>query len=90
MSDYETNLPNLTEDSWVGVSSRQRRRHWEALRAMVLGRAVNDVIAMLHRVRSSRRAVGWRPCRVMELVAAQQDVREVMYLLLDFDVHCDL
>jgi hypothetical protein len=57
---------------------------------MVLGRAVDDVIAVLCQVRHSRRAVGWRPCRVMELAAAKQDVREVMYLLLDVDVHCDM
>ncbi len=72
MSDYVTNLPNLTEDSWVGVPSRQRRRLWEAL---VLGRAVDDVVAMvLPQVCHSRSAVGRRPCRVMELAAAQQDV----------------
>ncbi len=84
------NLPNLADDSWVGVPSRQRRHHWEALRGMVLARAVDYVVAVLRRVRHSRRAVGWRPCRVMELAAAQQDVREVMYLLLDINVHCDM
>ena len=90
MSDYVANPPNLTEDSWVGVPSRQRRLHWEALRGMVLARAVDDIITVLRRVRHSRRAVGWRPCRVMELAAAQQDVREIMYLLLDVNVHSDM
>ncbi len=71
MSDYVTNLPNLTEDSWVRVPSRQRWCLWEAL---VLDRAVDDVVAVLRQVCHSRRAVGWRPCRVMELAAAQQDV----------------
>jgi hypothetical protein len=28
--------------------------------------------------------------RVMELAAAQQDVRELMFLLLDVNVHCDM
>jgi hypothetical protein len=84
MSDYVSTLPNLTEDSWLGVPSHQC--HWEALRVMVLSRAVNDIsVTMLRRVRH-----GWRPFRAMELAAAQQDVREIMYLLLDADVHCDM
>jgi hypothetical protein len=80
MSVYISTIPSLTKDSWVGVLSRQRRRHWEALRKMVLSRAVGEITVMLRRARHSRRD-GWRPCRAMKLVAAEQDVREVMYLL---------
>jgi len=57
---------------------------------MVLSKAVDNVVAMLRRVRHSHRAVGWRPYRAMELAAAEQDLLEVMYLLLDADVHCDM
>ncbi len=61
MSDYVANPPSLTEDSWVGVPSRQRRRHWEALRGMVLARAVDDIITVLRRVRHSAVRSGGGP-----------------------------
>jgi hypothetical protein len=78
MSNYVSTIPSLTKDSWVGVPSR---RHWEALRKMVLSRAVGEITVMLRRARHSRRANGWRPCSATELAAAEQGVREVMYLL---------
>jgi hypothetical protein len=86
MSDYLPILPPITEDSWVGAPSHQVRRHWEVTRRLVLEVATNDVRDILRRVRKSRRAAGWRPCRAMELDAALQDVRGLLYLLVEVGV----
>jgi hypothetical protein len=82
--------PSLTEDSWVDVPSHRRRRHWEVMRKVVMCRSIENIGAMLQRVRHSRRACGWRPCREMELAAALQDVRELLYHLVEENVHSDM
>ncbi len=82
--------PSLTEDSWVGVPSHRRRHHWEVMRKVVMCRSIENIGAMLQRVRHSRRACGWRPCREMELAAALQDVRELLYHLVEENVHSDM
>jgi hypothetical protein len=82
MSDYLPVMPLITEDSWVGVPSHQVRRHWEVTRRLVLEVATDDVRDILCRVWKSMRAAGWRPCRVMELDAALQDVRGLLYCWL--------
>jgi hypothetical protein len=86
MSDYLPVMPLITEDPWVGVPSHQVRRHWEVTRRLVLEVATDDVRDILRRVQKSRRAAGWRPCRVMELDAALQDVRGLLYLLVEVGV----
>ncbi len=86
MSDYLPVTPLITEDSWVGIPSHQVRRHWEVTRRLVLEVATDDVRDILLRVRKSRRAAGWRPCRVIELDAALQDVRGLLYLLVEVGV----
>jgi hypothetical protein len=53
-------------------------------------RSIENISAMLHRVCHSRRACGWRPCRAMELAAALQDVRQLLYHLVEEDVHSDM
>ncbi len=80
----------LSDDSWVGVPSRQRRRHWEVVRRLVLERATDDVLAVTRRIRACRRTNGWRPCRGMEVAAAEQDVYELIYLLVDQEVYTDM
>jgi hypothetical protein len=79
--------PLLTVDSWVGVPSHRRRRHWEVMRKVVMCRSIEN---MLQRVRHSRHAYGWRPCRAMELAAALQDVCELRYHLVEENVHSDM
>jgi hypothetical protein len=70
--------PLLTEDSWVGVPSHRRCRYWEVMRKVVMCRSIENIGAMLQRVR----------CRAMELAAALQDVRE--YHLVEENVHSDM
>ena len=53
---------------------------------MVLEVATDDVRDIFRRVRKSRRAAGWHPCRAMELDAALQDVRGLLYLLVEVGV----
>ena len=53
---------------------------------MVLEVATDDVRDIFRRVRKSRRAAGWRPCWAMELDAALQDVRGLLYLLVEVGV----
>ncbi len=78
MSNYLPILPPITEDTWVRVPSHQIRRHWEMTRRLVLEVATD----IFRRVRNSRRAAGCRPCWAMELDAALQDVRGLLYLLV--------
>jgi hypothetical protein len=80
----------LTDDSWVGVPSRQRRCHWEVVRWLVLKRATDDMLAVTRRIRTCRRTNGWRPCRAMEVAGAEQDVYEIIYLLVDQEVYTDM
>jgi hypothetical protein len=63
------------------VPSRQRRRHWEVVRRLVLERATDDVLAVMPRIRA---------CRAMEVAATEQDVFEMIYLLVDQEVYTDM
>jgi hypothetical protein len=80
----------LTDDFWVGVPSRQCRRHWEVVRRLVLERTTDDVLAVTRRIRACQRTNGWRPCRAMEVAGAEQDVYEIIYLLVDQEVYTDM
>jgi hypothetical protein len=82
--------PLLTEDSWVNVPSHRHRRHWEVMRKVVMCRSIENIGAMLQRVRHSRRSCGWRPYRAIELAVALQDVRELLYHLVEKNVHSDM
>jgi hypothetical protein len=53
---------------------------------LVLEVATDNVGNIFRRVQKSRRAVGWRPCWAMELDAALQDVRELLYLMVGVGV----
>jgi hypothetical protein len=75
--------PLLTEDSWVGVPFHRCRHHWEVMRKVVMCCSIENIGTMLQRVRHSCRACGWRPCRAMELAAALQDARELLYHLVE-------
>jgi hypothetical protein len=86
MSDYLPILPPITEDSWVGVPSHQIRYHWEVTQRLVLEVVTDDVGNIFRRVRKSSRAAGWRPCRAMEQDAVLQDVRELLYLMVEVGV----
>jgi hypothetical protein len=57
---------------------------------VVMCRSIENISAMLQRVRHSRRACGWRPCRAMELAQALQDVRELLYHLVEENVPSDM
>jgi hypothetical protein len=80
----------LTDDSWVGVPSRQRSRHWEVVRRLVLERATDDVLAVMRWIRACRRTIGWCLCQAMEVAGAEQDVYEIIYLLVDQEVYTDM
>ncbi len=41
------------------------------------------ILDVFRGVRRCRRAAGWRPCRGMDLAAAVQDVRSLLYMLVD-------
>ncbi len=59
------------------MPSRQRCRHWEVVRRLVLERATDDVLAVTRRIHA---------CRAMEVAATEQDVFEMIYLLVDQEV----
>jgi hypothetical protein len=80
----------LSTHSWVGVPSRQHRRHWKVVRWLVLDGATDDVLAVTRRIRACRRTNGWRPRRAMEVAAAEQNVYELIYLLVDQEVYTDM
>jgi hypothetical protein len=80
----------LCDDPWVGKPSRQRRRHWEVLRRLVLEWAHNEVRMNLCRLRHMRRACGWLPHREMEVAAARSDALAFLHLLVECSVHTDM
>jgi hypothetical protein len=83
MSDFVSSVPSLAEDPWVGVPSRQRRRHWEVICQLMLEPAVSDVRRTLCRVRRARMAVDWRPDRKTTVAAAANNARALLYLLVE-------
>jgi hypothetical protein len=80
----------LCDNPWVGEPSRQRRRHWEVLRCLVLERVHSQVLMILCRLRRVRRACSWLPNREMVLAAARSDTLAFLHLLVECSIHTDM